>query len=80
MAGVFRWFVGLRRGNDADALEEPLLRRLEEPAYIRVENRAPANRRVAFRAMADWDEPLPIWTDIFVADRLPDSSSSSDLH
>jgi hypothetical protein len=76
MAGVFRWFVGLRR--NTDALEEPLPRRLKELAYIRVEDSALANRCVAFRVMADWDEPLPIWTDIFVADKLPGSSSSPD--
>jgi len=40
-------------------------------ASIRVENIAPFEGGVVFRVVVDWDQPLTVWADIFVADEIP---------
>jgi hypothetical protein len=40
-------------------------------APIGIENIAPFDGGVVFRMYIFWDDPLPVWTDILIADEFP---------
>ncbi len=56
-------------GDEANTTASPA--RFVGDAPIGVENIAPFDGGVVFRIYVLWDEPLPIWVDIFIADELP---------
>lgn len=56
-------------GDEANTTASPA--RFVGHAPIGVENIAPFDGSVIFRIYVIWDEPLPVWADIFIADELP---------
>ena len=61
--------VTASEGDRGDSTASP--KRFVGSAHIRVENIAPFDGGVVFRVIIDWENPLPVWTDIFVADEFP---------
>jgi hypothetical protein len=61
--------VAASEGDRGDSSASP--QRKVGSASIRVENIAPFDRMVVFRVFIEWDDPLPVWADIFVADEFP---------
>jgi hypothetical protein len=61
--------ISVSQGDQGDSTASPA--RFVGDASIRVENISPIDKAVVFRVIVDWFEPLALWTDIFVADELP---------
>jgi hypothetical protein len=61
--------VTASEGDEGNTTETP--QRFVGDAPIWVENIAPRDGEVQFRLYIRWDRPLPVWTDIFIADEFP---------
>ena len=61
--------VSASEGDEGNSTASP--KRFVGAANVRVENIAPFDGGVVFVVSILWDEPLPIWADIFVADGFP---------
>ena len=61
--------VSASEGDEGNSTASP--QRFVGAANVRVENIAPFDGGVVFIVSILWDEPLPIWADIFVADGFP---------
>jgi hypothetical protein len=61
--------VAASEGDEGDSTASP--QRFVGAADIRVANVAPFDGGVVFVVEIDWDEPIPIWTDVFIADEFP---------
>jgi hypothetical protein len=68
--------VTASEGDEGITSESP--QRFVGLAPIGVDNIAPFNGGVVFRIYVLWDEALPIWTDIFIADELPQGFIRAD--
>lgn len=61
--------VTVSEGDDGDTTSPDF--RFVGSAGMRVENIAPVAGRVVFVVSVDWDEPLPVWTDLVIFDEFP---------
>ncbi len=63
--------VSASEGDEAITTASP--QRFVGEADIWVGNIAPFDGGVVFVVAIDWDEPLPLWTDIVILDEVPQS-------
>jgi len=61
--------VTASEGDEGNSSASP--QRFVGSAPIGIENIAPFEGGVRFRMYIFWDDPLPVWTDIFIADEFP---------
>ena len=61
--------VTASEGDRANNTNSP--QRFVGDANIRINNIAPFNGGVRFVMIVEWYAPLPVWTDVFVADEFP---------
>ena len=83
LSGQETVFVAVSEGNNADSSASP--DRFLGSARMWVENISPFEGRrelggtgIQFRLVVDWDEPLPVWADVFIADEIPQGFLTSE--
>jgi len=62
-------FISASEGDEGNTTESP--KRYVGLASINIENIAPFDGGVVFHMRISWGEPIPVWTDIFIADEYP---------
>ncbi|WP_157874632.1 hypothetical protein [Paraburkholderia atlantica] len=61
--------VSVSEGDNADNTQAP--ERFLGSAAMWVENVCPRANDIQFRLVVDWDKPLAVWADVFIADEFP---------